>query len=155
MPNSGPPTRNQVAELVVSMDDLSSEMSGLHSELSRQRRRNVATMTLAGVLTVCLVVAVGVMSNTRTALHALNRERADRTTIACIYANATIKADRAAFINSLRALVPAGQELTDEQQMAIAAYTAAVEASKPYRDCSTEGIAAYYENPPVDPASGG
>lgn len=71
---------------------------------------------------------------------------------ACTNSNVEKLAVRLAVQRSLLTLARPGVPITPEQQTTIDAYNKAVNDGLPFRDCSPGGIAAYYRNPPSDPA---
>lgn len=153
MPNSGPPTLNQVNELLASMEDLSGQISELRRELRRQKIR-AQTMTALAIIIVVALVVVGIVAwDNRAALHEIQRTRAERTTISCVYDNIEIKADRSAFVGSILTFADDPDQLDPDQRAALQAYSDAVDFAKPYRDCSPAGIEAHFSSIPEDPAT--
>lgn len=78
-------------------------------------------------------------------------DRAAARVSSCIQANATTESQRAAMVGALRALAPLGT-LSPAAQESLDKYEHEVEARLPYRDCSPAGLAAFFKDPPVDPA---
>lgn len=78
-------------------------------------------------------------------------DRAAARVSSCVQANATTESQRAAMVGALRALAPPGS-LSPSGQAALDKYEDEVDARLPYRDCSPAGIAAFFKDPPVDPA---
>lgn len=71
---------------------------------------------------------------------------------ACIQFNDQRNDVRNAITDGILAFQPDGVPLTGQQQVLLNKYALRVASQLDFRDCSPEGIAEYYRNPPVDPA---
>lgn len=113
-----------------------------------------------GVAALIVAVAVGIgtflaVATNRDSIDDIESSRAEARVVTCDNHNALLDLTQAAIVRaaskSLVALVPAGQEITPEQQVRLDAYTEALtrettaELAPARRDCSPEGIAAFYE----------
>lgn len=149
------PSPDQYETLIGKIDELSDELKAHKPILVKSNRRaNAATVVgIVGVVGVA-VGAVAIFSNA----NRLDDAEASRTSarvVACVQANLYTDKVRTALVAGLLTFIPDPEHPTPQQQQAIDGYTNAVELILDYRDCSPEGIAAYYANLPPDPADEG
>lgn len=153
MPDSGPPTLNQLNQLLSSIRDLSGEIAELREQLTAQKTRNRVMTALATLMLVALIAVGLVAYGNRETVKEIQHSRAERTMIDCVRENLSIQADRNAFVGSILTFAEDPEHLDADQQLALANYADAVALAKPYRDCSEAGIAAYFDSLPDDPAT--
>lgn len=82
----------------------------------------------------------------------LVRLREENLIATCVAANVARDAVRETIKDSLLALVDPETPLTEAQKLRIELYNERVNTGLPFRDCSPEGIEAFLENQPPDPA---
>jgi hypothetical protein len=153
MPDRTLPTQTQVDELLAAIAALNDEIELHRRDLRRMNFRNRLLAVTAGLLTAALIaVAVVVVHNERT-LRAVNRSREERTAINCVRDNVAIEGQREALIDSILTFAADPSHLTEAELAALDEYTEAVEIALPFRDCSAEGIDAYFDTIPDDPAT--
>lgn len=155
MPESTPPNMAQVDRLIESIGDLQSELGATRKVVEKMARRTRAAVVLSIVSIALIMIAFGVVLSNRSAVRASNEVRDDARIVACRYENKTIANLHEKLPEALLALVPPGTPLTADQQLRLDAYAESVKDGFPFRDCSPEGIRAYYQNLPPDPALDG
>lgn len=135
---------------------LENSLKELTSTLSKVERRSHVARVLGaiGILVGVIGLIVGVTGVTaaRDANHSVDVSDASRTEAriaACNQDSRRVDGLHQAFDLSIRALVPPGQALTPEQQEFLARYNQAVVMALPPRDCTPEGITAYYSEQPA------
>lgn len=151
----------QVQQLIDDIGDLEEAMTRHRvTVLAADKRSRRARLTAllgtvvaaCGLLAAIMAISFGVRADDRA--DRAERDRQERTVAACVQANVTLQSIRSALVKSIIALVPPGTTLTAAQLATIDAYTVAAARELPYRDCSPEGLATYYKNPPKNPAGG-
>lgn len=152
MPESTPPSTAQVDRLISSIGDLQRELAATRAVVEKAASRSRSAILLSVISIALLMVSFGVVLSNRASVEASNEVRDEARRVACVRENISIVDTREAISGSIIALAPPGTSLTDEQEARIAAYAERVSELLPFRDCSPEGVAAYYENPPPDPA---
>lgn len=152
-----------ITEMLTTMDRLSEEIRALRKELGEQRElhtRELHTMNVRArrmkILTIilALLVIVGCVFTyqNRKTLEDFHTQRTESRRGACIQFNVTTQGQRTALHNALLTFVPDPDNMTAEQKTSLTKFDDAVENALPYRDCSDDGIDAYYSDPPPDPA---
>lgn len=176
---SSPELDDRLDRLITSVDSLEHELRDHRNELRSYKetltkkvvRATIAvTIALTGLVFALIgdVVAVVVAVDSHNTADRVSQivasseiDRAQAREAACIQSNKTIEALRGAIPSALLAFVPNPEHLADgallatltpEQRKAFDGYAAKTAAQLQFRDCSTNGIAEYYRNPPRDPA---
>lgn len=155
MPENETPSVAQVDRLIESIGNLERELGATRGVVEKAAKRSRAAIRLSIVSIALIVMAFGVVLSNRAAVRASNEVRDDARIVACRYENKTIANLHVKLPAALSALVPTGTKLTDDQQARLNAYSESVRLGFPFRDCSPEGIRAYYQNLPPDPAVDG
>jgi len=153
------------------MGEATAEMEGLKVQLAGANRRSAAAKNVAviGIVAAVVGLAIGAgglvyadkAQDTADDVARIQDERraeqADARVSSCIQQNVTTQRTRNALISGVSVLAPGDGEdgASPRVREFIAGYTARVEKALPYRDCSPEGIAAYFDKPPGDPAKEG
>lgn len=160
VPEKSPPSKADVGRLMESMDDLRGELSEHKNIVARGNRRGWVGLVLATVGVIGIVVVMFVakqnsdaadenealaMQN-QAALAEILATRAERTATTCTEYNKFVAKLHEKLPEALLALVPAEVTLTDAQNAQVAAYAASVVDGFEFRDCTPEGIAAYFED---------
>lgn len=150
--------------LITTIDGLSRDIHAHKSALAAADRRSrwARTVAVVGICVGILGVAVGMGGaifglNAQTTADDVSQARRDNLVSGCVQANITTQRTRAALVAGVSVLTTLNPDRTAEQQANVDEfvdrYTTSVERALPYRSCSPEGIAAYYDHPPVDPAT--
>lgn len=153
MPENSPPTSADVRRLIESIGDLHDELVEHRRIVKNSNRLAWGSIVLAVVGVVCVIVALIVVAQNHASIRELEQARAEARKITCDNENALSMRLHEKLPAALLALAPPGTDLTAEQQARLDAYTASVVAGFPFRDCTPEGIAAYYSTPSTDPAT--
>lgn len=155
-----PLTPEELAHLMVKMDELGHEMAvhGAALKVTDRRSRWARTVGTIGVIAGIIGGVVGaggvlVGASARATAEDVADARREAQVGSCIQANVTTERSREALVNGLLAILPPGQEPTEKQQEIVDRYTKQVEEALPFRSCSPAGIEAYLRNPPADPAT--
>jgi hypothetical protein len=160
---------DQVERLIAAVDSNTETMQRLEIEVlgtsqvaedakgTADDAKLIVLVSAGCLLLVLLAVTMGIWYSidAKHTVDNANQERAERSVTACVYSNAQLKKVRDTLVLSLASVIPENQALTREQQESLDRYKATVEATLTYRNCTDEGIKAYFENPPKDPARGG
>jgi hypothetical protein len=141
------------------LDDLIGAIKALQGELSATRVvveksvKNSRTARVLSIISIALfLVSFGLFVSNYKTIHSIDRVRDEARVVACVQENVGIASERVAISESIVALAPPGTVFTPDQEARIAAYGDLVDKLLPFRDCSDEGIAAYYADLPEDPA---
>lgn len=146
------PTVSQYETLIDKIDELRTELAAHRYVVMTANRRSKAAMILTIVGATLCVVGIYLALSARHDVSEANESRATARISACVQDNVTTGNVRAAVVSGLLTFVPDPANLTAEQTAALNAYEGAVAAILKFRDCSPEGITAYYASPPLDPA---
>jgi hypothetical protein len=151
-------------ELARTAHELGQDLRDLTQAMTDHRRavEKADQRSKAGIIAGIIGIMVGLLAT----IYAINAdETADRVSdlqeqvaadqeearhSACIQFNVQRNEVRGALKASLLTLARA--PITPEQQIIVDKYNTEVDESLPYRDCSEDGIAAYFKTPPKDPA---
>lgn len=156
-----PPTQGQIAELLASMGVLSEEMDHLRLELHRANLRT-RIAKFAAISAILLTLVAGWLAvEARHQTDEITDYRANAQVASCIQTNNLIVGIRGGIVQAgiagIVTFAPDPEHLTADEQVKLAAYAAALaqgaEDAVPFRDCSEEGLAAYYSATPTDPAT--
>lgn len=158
-------------ELVVSLGRASEEMNAVKEQLRVANHRSALAKNVAvvGMVIGVFGIAVGTggliyaerANNTADEVQQIQEERAaDQVSsrlASCVQQNVQTQRVRSALIAGVSVLTPQNGEDGRSERVAtfINLYTKTVEKQLPFRDCSPNGIARYFEDPPGDPAGEG
>jgi hypothetical protein len=150
----------QVERLIATSERLSGELAAHKRQLAvtDKRAKYAKAASIVGMFVGIIGIAVGVQAwSTAHDLDQLVETRQRETTEArissCVQFNVQRAETRAAMKLALGSLVPT--TATEQQRLALETYGKSVDLGLPYRNCSPEGIEAYFKSPPKDPAIGG
>jgi hypothetical protein len=111
-----------------------------------------------GLLAVCVVFLGFVAKGARDTAQQFEAERRERALGACVQDNVSIERARVASVEStvefahVLGIVDDPDNLTPEQEAGRDQIAARMELVLPFRDCSSDGIDQYLDDPPPDPA---
>lgn len=160
-----PLSPDEYQHLFEAMDTLKGEMTGLRLALvtTDKRARWSRSVAIVGVVVGIVGGAVGLggvavgVSAGATA-DDLASSRREQQQSSCVQANLTTQRTREALIAGVSVLTqPDPRRGANEQASVdrfVVEYTRHVNSALPFRDCRPEGLTAYFENPPIDPALG-
>lgn len=160
-----PLTPEELDVLVGKIDESNHEMARLSARLvtADKRARWARSVAIVGVVVGIVGGAVGaggviVGASAQATADDLAESRRETQQSSCVQANLTNQRTRQALIDGVEVVASPDARRTEAEQARVdrfvVAYTAKVNAALPYRSCTPEGIAAYFRNPPVDPALG-
>lgn len=160
-----PLTPDELHALVDTIDSVKSEMTGLRIALvtADKRARWARSVAIVGVVAGIIGGAVGFFGvavgvSAGATADELAATRKESQVSACVQANLTTQRTRDALVAGVSVLTQPDPRRGANEQAAVdrfvVEYTRHVNRALPYRDCSADGIASYYENPPTDPALG-
>jgi hypothetical protein len=153
MPENTPASMAQIDQLTTLIDhDLVPSLAATRKVVERSAKRSRIAFILSGISIVLILMAGGVVLQNRDAIHDANELRDEILLISCVQDNVSTQKDRDALVGSLITLADDPNKLTTEEQALVDAYSKRVEELLPFRDCSEDGIEAYYNNLPPDPA---
>lgn len=142
-----------VARLEQSLKEHRAEMH----KVERDIRHLTWYLAVVAVFTVVAIVAtaaaVKLTFDTRDSAARRAADMREGRISSCVQQNVQTQRAREAQASSILALADDPAHLTPEEQALAAAYRQRVEEALPYRDCTPQGIAEYFEDPPADPAS--
>lgn len=153
---------DQVERLIVSIDSLESAFAVHKQALARAEKRTkyAKSASIVGMLVGIVGVAVGVTAwgvadDVRELSADRQRETVEVRTSACVQFNVQRNEVRSTMKLALTSLAPPEAARTEAQRASLEVYSKAVDLGLPYRDCSPQGIEAYFKSPPKDPAGPG
>jgi hypothetical protein len=147
-----PISTSQLDDLIGAIKDLQGELSATR-DVVEQSVKNSRTARVLSIVSVALfLISFGLFASNHKTIHSINQVRDEARIVACVQENVGIASERVAISESIVALAPPGTVFNADQEARIAAYGDLVDKLLPFRDCSSEGIAAYYANLPADPA---
>lgn len=160
-----PLTPDELHHLVDTIEGLGREMTSLRVALATtdRRARWSRSVAIIGVVAGIIGGAVGlggvaVGVSARATADDLAKTRKDAQISGCVQSNLAIQRTRDALTAGVSVLTQPDPRRGEVEQARVdrfvIEYSKHVNNALPYRDCSEGGIAAYYENPPVDPALG-
>ena len=149
--------------LVSTIDVLNTEVAGLRIALisADRKARRGQTVGTVGVVVGIIGGAVGffgvlVGANARATAEDLAEARKESQVSGCVQANLSTQRTREALKSGVSILSQPDPRRSDAGQASVdrfvIEYSGKVDAALPFRDCSPDGIRAYYDRPPIDPA---
>lgn len=127
-----------------------------------RKGEHLVWVSVSGVVAIVMILGVAVYGITRLndivgTVKEVQEEqaflRADQVRTACLQANESTRRVRLTFANSVEVVRPPNPtpEINERVDQFINIYTQAVNNTLRYRDCTPEGIKAYFANPPAPP----
>ena len=158
-------TEEVATRLTESIDKLTVELRTVQinqeaAEQRQRKRRNFQAVCLA-VLALAIVVACIAIYRNGDTIKENEASRQQARIASCKQYNVQMKETREGVVQiavaSLEGLAGDPANLTDAElglrEQVVARASATAEATFPYRDCSPEGLDAYFESPPPDPGT--
>lgn len=153
-----------LASIDTKLDDLIGQLSRIDRLEGRSKTDRVVAIgavCVAAAAVIAAVIGLRYGHDARVTADQLSAQaneliaqRDEARVASCVNDNVRAVGQRLAFHNGLATAGHPGPDgkLPPNEQAVIDAYDAAVAGSLPFRDCSPAAVAAYYANPPADPA---